>query len=665
MKQLSVVLAAAMAVGCSAAPIAAPATLFGAHDLVMVDKLLFTTSTDRDELRVLDLVLPAGSTNRAFIRGPNPLEALSIPVLNRPSALSRDTHYEDVADSHGKNVPLGREVGGPWVYAMRAGGSEISIVGGGPAVDPMQLVEVKRVPTAAPVTASAGVALSKEASRLYFATFDGEAASLQALDLPGTVTALKPISVAALTRSVRVFAPFPGEVIVDLVVVPAVSGRGICELAGTSCVIFATRTMQGQGGRVVLFDPQSLALRELHFPGAIRQLAVHGATTSNNTFVPPGQRVFGILDEERCGGADCAGIIAVDTFTGEVALDASGLPMIPISTGNSLPTGLAVVAHGQLQLPPALIDPLAALSTPAIPVDVPAVGVITTSTGSFIFFDAIGLTPFDLDTEPTFASANNVHLFQPNGVLSTGDGGFPDSVPGPVLDGGPGITFANGAFHSETIDIVVNGLIPGLEDLPVDVPTSTEFAVPGVFANRIRVSDILVFKTPAGTCRGTVAEVTGNSVKAAPLDEVACQGRSRFGVRAGESSRYVVVGSLTGFMGRTGPDQTFNYRGSYYQRTPPFDPNVPTFSVVLGPEQPRLDENWRWSIDVQSADLPLILRIDSQTVGCSTNVAGSVVWDTDRQAIFSVLPAANAILEVNPQLARNGLLRDATGQCRR
>ncbi|MBS1150697.1 MAG: hypothetical protein H6Q89_2395, partial [Myxococcaceae bacterium] len=400
MKRLIVLCLAALCAGCSQAPVAAAATLVGAHDMVLIDKLLFTTSTDRDELRVLDLAPPAAQLgSRQFVRAPNPLEALSIPVLNRPSALSRDTRYVNFTNLNGETV-MGKEVGGPWVYATRAGGSEISVVGGGPAADPTQLVEVRRIPTSAPVTASAGASISTTLSRLYFATFDGTSATLQSLDLPATVPTLKAITPAELTRQVRVFPPFVGEVIVDLVVIPGVAGRGICEDPARICVVFATRAMQGAAGRVVLMDPESFAVRELHFPGPIRFLAVHAAATlSTGEYLPAGKRVFGLLDEERCGGPECGGVIAVDTFTGEVALDVTGLPMLPISTGNSLATGLAVVSRGELLLPPSLITDGGAI-VPTV-VDLSAVGVITTSNGAFIFFDANGLTPFDLNINRT------------------------------------------------------------------------------------------------------------------------------------------------------------------------------------------------------------------------------------------------------------------------
>ena len=127
-------------------------------------------------------------------------------------------------------------------------------------------------------------------------------------------------------------AELSGEVIVDLILVPGIVGRGICEDPAQTCVVYATRSMQGRAGRVLLFDPATLAQKELHFPGPVRTLAIHAGTMAGTLYVPPGLRVFGILDEERCGGPECGGVIAVNSMTGEIELDSAKLPMLPIES---------------------------------------------------------------------------------------------------------------------------------------------------------------------------------------------------------------------------------------------------------------------------------------------------------------------------------------------
>jgi len=639
--------------GCNSTPTSSGAGIVGAHDMVQAGRLMFTTSTDRDELRVLDLEPPnAVAGVREWVRAPNPLETLSIPVLGRPSALARDSQFVDAVVGD-VMIPRGAEVAGPFVYASRSGGSEISIVG----ADPAQLIEVQRMPTSAPVTATAGLVASPTISRLFYATYDGTAAYLHSVDLPATVPGLKAKAPGDLTKAVVTYPAFPGEVIVELVLVPGIPGRGICEAPEKTCAILATRTMQGRAGRVLLFDPETNNLRELHFPSAVRLLAVHAGTQGRAGYLAPGQRVFGVLDEESCTVAACGGVVAVDTFTGQIALDSAGLPMIPISAGAALITGLSVVARGETLLPPALIpvDPPVASPTPFALV---AAGVMTTSNGTFIIFDAEGLTPIDLNATSTFADPINLGFYEPNGVLHVSDGGVPSYVAGPAQkrDGGLEVTFRDGAFKSETIDIVVNGLIPGLSDLPVPNASDTEFVVDDALVSRVMANDILIFKTATGACQTTVASVTGNSIRAAAVD--ACAGRSRFAVRAAGAEPYIVQGTLTGYMGRAAPNTTFRYFGGYFARTPPFDRNAPTFTVQLGAGDARVEKDWRWSIDVQPALSEFVFRVDPSAVGCSTNVASSVIWDVGHVAIFSVFPSANAVIEVNPRTAspaRQGL----------
>jgi hypothetical protein len=84
---------------CSSRTAAPPARISGVNDIALVDNLLFITSTDRNELRALDLGEPEFIVNlvaRDFVRAPNPLEPLSIPVLDRPVGIARDVRWKDI-----------------------------------------------------------------------------------------------------------------------------------------------------------------------------------------------------------------------------------------------------------------------------------------------------------------------------------------------------------------------------------------------------------------------------------------------------------------------------------------------------------------------------------------------------------------------------------------
>ena len=70
---------------CGGEQVAPFARLNGVHGLTHVGTLVFVTSSQGSELRVLDTV-PDEALRRlqpGFLRAPNPLALLSIPVLDR------------------------------------------------------------------------------------------------------------------------------------------------------------------------------------------------------------------------------------------------------------------------------------------------------------------------------------------------------------------------------------------------------------------------------------------------------------------------------------------------------------------------------------------------------------------------------------------------------
>lgn len=743
-------------VSCSQQPIANVVNLVGTHDLALVGEMLFVTSTDRDEIKVLDLVPPglkAGS--RQFMPAPNPLEPLSIPVLSRPSSLTKDIHYANLLDvDGGVAAALGREVAGPWLYATRSGGSEISVVAA--ARDQLFEVELRdggtplRIPTSAPVTATAAwsfaaepCAISDECSpgqtcvegscscatsmdcsgvqsctagecvavstdsRLFFATSNGDDTTLQSIDLPGTLDGLRALAISELTSRQKVIVPAAGrligEVVIDMVVVPGIPGQGICEAPGRPCLILATRQQQGRAGRVLLFDPQVRDYRELHFPGPVRSLAVHAGAMIQRDYFAPGRRVWGILNEEACGGPACSGITAVDTFTGEVAKEIKedttttcsqpsdcpgkygvagdchqGMcryvvgPMLTISVGGSLPTGLTLVPGGMLLLPAALL--IGTTVPSAVPV--PVLGVVSTSNGSLLFFRADTLS--QIDTDPDGPIAATVTLYGPDGLvkptclsaagtceLSTDLNGANKAcsslandcyIPGPVIDAaGNGITLANGAWPTQMLQVAVNGFIPGLVGLPTDETTDgNDFPAPS-FASRAEVGDTIIALTPAGSCRVTVSAVTPTSLQAASVPSD-CAGRTSFAVRAGGADPYVLTATLEGYLGRSGPNQHFAAQTPYFLHyDADYDPAQPTIQMTFGPSSPQIVEDYSWQIDIQSHFGPFLSAVDSASVGCLTVMAGSVVFDLDLQRVFTVYPSANGIIELNPAFAARGV----------
>ncbi|MBI5482725.1 MAG: hypothetical protein HY906_27975, partial [Deltaproteobacteria bacterium] len=623
---------------------------------------LFVTSTDNNELRVMDLA-PASGATRAFVTAPNPLEPLSIPVLDRPGDLAQTSSWQ----LDRSNELWGDRIFGTYVFATRPGGAEISVVG---ADEPKEFREVRRVVTAAPVTATAGWndgALG--VGRLYFATWDGLRGAVYAVDLPPQASVLRGLAQADLDQRTRLVVSFTGESVAALLPVPPLATRtldGVPFCAGTSeCLAVATRRAAGAEGRALLLDPSSLAVAGLAFPGPVRRLETAGCrkgALEAGCGLLPGLRIFGVLDEERCGGPQCGGVVAVDTLSGTTAqgfapaLDSTGYPMVPVVVGSGLVMGLALAPGGALTLPPEV-------GTDGKPrgVEYGVLGAVTSSSGNLLFFDAEKL--HQIDTDPAVAVATTGLYRLPNGESQ------PDWVNGPYLVEDVGgalvgaVRLADGAWRSQTLVTIWEGVIPGFNPLPSSDADGTRLRAPGAPLGRVLVGDAVVFLTATGRCvdgQGTDRDARVTAVGADFLDVDAvpagCTLRTGFEVRAGAAAPYVVQGTLAGYLGRAAPGGTLAYTGPYLVRPSGFDPSVATLHMRFGAPSPAPGRKASWEITIDGNFAPFASDFDSSSVGCLASLPGSAVYDTARQRLFIASPSADGVLEVNPFLAFRGAL---------
>jgi hypothetical protein len=623
MRKLSLLAAALTVVACSQRTAAPPARISGTYDLALVGDLLFVTSSDNSELRVLDLVTSANQPNRDFVRAPNPLEPLSIPVVDRPVGLARDLRYEPL---DGKDGAL--EVSGPYVYVISAGTSAISIVGGARE----HLVELARLPTDEPVTAIAGrgPAGGIGPSKLYFATYDGvrsrvfetEVMSPAELDttcglgLDGAQCRVQKIQ--AKTKAVSDTA---GEVVDALLTVP-------------DGLVVAVRSSSGKSGRTLWLNtkdlPSKIETKVLAFPGPVRQMTTHAAIGE----VKAGDRIFGVLDEEACltDGA-CGGIIAVDVSTGAIAKDGSGQEMLPIRLGDALPRGLSVSVGGQVGIN-------------GTTTTLGLLGIATASTGEIFFFDAFTLRHIDVIGELGGASGPGRFRRQATETETPNDGTF-----GPT-----NVRAADGAALNESILVIYQGEIPGLARLPTNKDDQLRFPVPATMLSRARLGDKILIDANAA-CEATVTSIAADALLVAEVPAACAAARSLFTVRAGGAEPYVVGGTVTGYMGRTRdstpacPSGTsscgFTYTGSYYNHPAGYTPGVPTFSFDMGPAAPDIKRDDRYILDTQSNFENYSATIDAQ-VGTIYHLPGSVTFDFLSQRAYIAYPSANGILEIAP-----------------
>lgn len=565
-----------------------PVNLRGTYDLAQVGDRVFVTSTDRSELRVLDL----SADPRGFVRAPNPLEYLSIPVVERPVSIARDVRFEN-----------GAVEGGPLVYVRSQGTKAISIVN---AVGPKnELVELARHATQDPVSALAGLGRSA-GSTLWYATFDGSTGTIWALPGLDRLT-LKPATSLTATSVLEL----PGEAVISLLAIPASSS-----LPDNPRIVVATRSLGAQRGRTFVLDTTATTTQPLEFPWPVIQLSTlvqfSGAT-------PSATWIFGALDTESCGGDECRGVLGVDASSGAILPDASGQPMLPLRFGDSLVSGLDL-AFGQPMPEPAL----------------EATGVFTASSGEIVFFDAVKRRHIDVD--PRLPAVESLEYQDESGAELP-------FVEGPVL---ASIALADGAARTESITFEHQGLLPGLVNLPTTDLDGARFPAGAEALARAQVGDLIAVSTAAGICGPELAvasiETDALVVAAAPGPE--CAGRTSFSVRAAGTRPWVVQGSESGYLGRAGNDQAVSFAGSYFQRPDGFDAARPQLSFTMGPGDPAVRRGVRYVLRTSSGFLPLAATIDTQI--CTTcTLPSSVALDPTRGEAYVSFPSASALVQID------------------
>ncbi len=694
---------ALLALSCGGPTVAPPARLVGAHDLQLVRNLLIVTSSDRDELRALDLEppgLPEGT--REFLPAPDPIEPLSIPVAPRPSRVVHDITWGPRTGVSGNLLAQGADDtdAGSYIFASASGGEAISVVASGRS----QLIEVGRLTTPAPITATAAWAdVAHALSHLWYTTWDGQRSSLYEVQLPLDVAQTQALTFDQLLAREHYVAQLDGEAVVDLLVLPGaaprqIDGVSLCNDPQKVCLALATRSSSGAQGRVLLADLDTLQLAQLHFPGPVKKLATHAATEVGlytwdggvhqvlladggmisgwddhggcdgadggcdrrdrgpyGLDLGAGQRVWGLMDEEACLATSCAGAMAVDSFTGQVAHDLSGQPMLPINLGDALLSGLSLAPEAQVLLPLTLtggvtggIYPLAVL------------GAISGTNGTIDYFEGSLLQQIDVD--PAIPQVTLATLLDNTQTAIPYAGGplVPDA--GPVTGN---IVFADGVWHSDQLLITHEGILPGAGGVPTTAADGTRFTLGVDLTDRVRRGDLVVVHSPDdGGCLLTVDSVdsAGVTVDAGPQGQLpdACANRTSFDLRAQGTQPDVVASVNLGFLLRCGPNQSCERHDQpYFNRPLTYDPKAPTFHIDFGPDLQvdggAIGMDYVWSINLDGHFAPFVVGIDPTATGCNTQFAGSLVLDRDRSRTFIAFPSANGVIEIDQTNAVRGV----------
>lgn len=642
----AIVLALAM-VGCQQTATVTTSAFLGTNDIVLADQLsadgalteagtesvnryLVVTSTNSNELRVLDLQSPSTpSVGRTALRGPNPLEALSIPVLDRPTDLSIDTRYEN-----------GVRRKGALVYVTRQGSTEVSIVG----MEPGELRELRRLATPAPVTAITNLMADATNSRLFVATFDGLSSSVLSVAMPGTSKALRTVSAAELTKRMTTRLRVDGASILALLALPGlpgrvVNGRPFCAGAASTCLVVSSRRLSDLEVTTSMVDLETLESVKLEFESPVRALlTAERQLEATGTDAPlPGALVYGVLDEGACASPRCGGVAAVDTRSGAgsfVAPIVDGVPSRPVRWSDGIVRGVSVIAGGEV---PSATGELETVSL---------LGVMTMSNGEIVFFDGLTMSLLERDTTAASLSAATASVAGP-------------WVAGPVISGGDSTgatltaTIGDGAVRTQRITVTWKGEL-GTAAIGSGVSSSFSSAA---LASRLRVGDRLTF-SGTGCGEASITSVAGRLIQFTPA--LGCSS-SLVTARAGATEPLVITGSLDGFLGRSAPGTTFS-TGTPFMRVPGVAAAAAKLVLPFGTQTdtspPAPGTNW--GFDVIGSQLPLVSVIDPSLFTIQASQAcvdvsrgtltqlqlpGSVVFDALRGRVFSVYPSSNVVAE--------------------
>ncbi|WP_120533418.1 hypothetical protein [Corallococcus sp. CA047B] len=492
---------------------AGAAGLTGTYDVVLSNQLVFVTSQDRDELRVLDLT----RSPREFIPAPNPLEPLSIPVVARPDALTRDVGYD----------AEGNDVSGPYIYARSSGGRSISVV----AADRARLNEVTRLSTGQLITAFAAHAPVAEGqpSVLYYALqtrpeaaealcgpFGGGVVMRQDLPAPDAFDA------ATLPAALPVFCLQPADTVLSMITLPARAGVtdslviAIRNVTGTSRLVRAVA--DGASVEVAYKRPRPAPYTVPTYTDLVdipaRLVTTHPAYGPTTARVSQGRYVYVVLDELTCVSADCEGVIALDngpdplapSATPVLARDVTGAPMLTLRPPAGLPTGLTLRAG--LEVREFLSDNIAYTSP------IPLLGIVPSSNGQVTLFRADERRAFNLDRDPTTGPLHaSVSVELRDGTENIRTDQFQSirvEQPGcpQRTDVANATAFlCDGTLPSGTYRFVFRGILPGLIDLTRDLtvedaPFLVETSLAA--ARAVIPGDSIVLANNVGACAQTV-----------------------------------------------------------------------------------------------------------------------------------------------------------------
>jgi hypothetical protein len=371
--------------------------------------------------------------------------------------------------------------------------------------------------------------------------------------------------------------------------------------------------------------------------------------------------------------------------------------MVPLAFGRGLLSGVTVQPGGKVLEP--------RLGT----FEIGLMGVATTTGdtnltgGQIYFFDADGLRQDDVNDDPP-SLTDLAYLDADAQARTYVDGPKPSSF-----------VFGNGAVHSQRLVITYQGIVPGLKEISTQDSDGQRFPTPAIdLSDRVAVGDLIQILAPDPACTAEVAvsSVESDALVTADPIPAACHDRTGFTVRAAGTEPYVVEGTVDGFLGRVGPNESFTYpapasfsaaspacpTGPAYCPVPcppgaqaacakasgndysaayfyhpsvvqasdgsttslAYDPAVPALQFAFGAGDPGVQRGFQYTATLSSGFQPLAIALDTSVFpgwylpGSVAYVQRPVEGDTSDHPdthdwVYVAYPSAQGVLEFDPR----------------
>ena len=228
---------------------------------------------------------------------------------------------------------------------------------------------------------------------------------------------------------------------------------------------------------------------------------------------------------------------------------------------------------------------------------------------------------------------------------------------GPLTDAGT-YTLSDGAAVSEEIDFIYQGVLPGFAAAPPSQVDSTgAFLAPSGLVFTGDSFNVL----GVASCPGTDVLVTNLGPSGAPdLDKIqaspiaaGCESQP-FNLFAGATKPFVSYGSLSGYLGRVGPNDVLTYAGSYKRHPETFNAAAPQYNIPLGGLDPALVRGARYVLTTKENFEPSRFFLDSATYAGYLLPGAVIYWQDRRPAVTQVdrifvgYPARNSVVQFDP-----------------